>query len=172
VVEPSPSASVPVLNTNSRALQRWSQQASPAASTSPAAQLVPSFATHQACAAGTSKSGLPHTPAAQCRLERRAHRLHLQYKRLRGVGGSRGQGKRRADSSFFLASVQVGSRSSSRSRLFVAPTRLPASSTRQAKPAEIHWPALGQRALPEPMANPSVKGTSCGKPQAAPYLER
>jgi hypothetical protein len=27
-------------------------------------------------------------------------------------------------------------------------------------------------ALHPPMPNPSVKGTSCGKPQAAPYLER
>jgi hypothetical protein len=27
-------------------------------------------------------------------------------------------------------------------------------------------------ALPPPMPNPSVKGTSCGKPQAAPNLER
>jgi hypothetical protein len=27
-------------------------------------------------------------------------------------------------------------------------------------------------ASPGPSPNPSVKGTSCGKPQAAPYLER
>jgi hypothetical protein len=31
---------------------------------------------------------------------------------------------------------------------------------------------LGPRALPRLRANPSVKRTSCGKPQSAAYLER
>jgi hypothetical protein len=36
---------------------------------------------------------------------------------------------------------------------------------------EVEYKALAAR-LPAAPPNPSVKGTSCGKPQAAPYLER
>jgi hypothetical protein len=172
VVEQSPSASVPALNTNCRVFQRWPQQAPPAASTATAAQLVPSLATHQACAAGPSKSGLPPTPAAQCLSARPPLRWALEFTRLRGVGASRGQGKSGAGSRFFSASFQVGSSSFSRTRPLVASARLPASNARQARPAEIHWHALGQRVLPRLRANPSVKGTKCGKPHFAPYLER
>jgi hypothetical protein len=172
VVEQSSSASVPALNTNSRALQRWSQQAPPAAPTATAAQLVPSFATHQACAAGPSKSGPPHTPAARCLLPRPALRQALQCKRRRSVGASRGQGKVGSSSRFVLASAQASSRSLSRSRPSVASARLLRSNTRQAKPAAMHWPAVGRRALVTLRANPPVKGTKCGKPHFAPYLER
>jgi hypothetical protein len=175
VVKQSPFASVPVLNTNSRALQRWSQQASPAASTASAARLVPSFATHQACAAGPNKSGLPHTPAARCLSARRSRRKAAQYKRPRCVGGSRNQGQSRAGSRFFLPSFKVGCRSSFRSLPFASLARLLRSNARQAEPAELHWPAVGRRALVRPRANPSVKGTSTSglRPLVtAPYLER
>jgi hypothetical protein len=172
VVEQSPSASVPALSTNFRVFQRWPQQASPAASPATAAQLVPSIATHQACAAGPNESGLPHTPAAQCLCQRPALRLALQFKRHRGVGASRGQGECGAGSRISPSSFQVGSWSASWPQFLVASARLPRSNARQAKPAEIHWLLAGRRALPTLRANPSVKGTSCGKPQAAPYLER
>jgi hypothetical protein len=175
VVEQSPFASAPVLNTNSRALPRWSQQASPAASTSTAAELVASLTTHQACAAGPSKSGLPHTPAALCRLPRQPFRIAFQYRRLRDIGASRGQAECRACSKTFLASVHVGGRSPLRSRPFVASACLLASNARQAKPAEIHWLLVGRRVPHRLMANPSVKGTSTSglRPlAAAPYVER
>jgi hypothetical protein len=165
VVKQSPSASVPALNTNYRVFQRWPQQASPAACTATAAQLVPSVATHQACAAGPSKSGLPHTPAAR-------PRQALQFKRLRSAGASRGQGESGAGSRFLLASFQVGSKSFSRSWPFVASARLLTSNARQAKPAEMQRSSFGRRSFPTLRANPSVKGTKCGKPHFAPYLER
>jgi hypothetical protein len=165
-------ASAPVLNSNSSALQRWPQQALPAASTATAAQLAPSFPTHQACAAGPSKSGLPHTPAAPCLLARPALRQDLQFKRLRGVGVSRSQGKSGAGSRFSVPSFQVGNRSASWPQLLVASLCLPRSNTRQAKPAEMQWHPFGRRALSRLRANPSVKGTNCGEPQFAPYLER
>jgi hypothetical protein len=167
----SQSVSSPVLNTNISALQRWPQQASPAASTATAAQL-PSFTTHQAYAVGPSKSGLPHTPAAQCLSPRRHLRQALQFKRFRGVGASRSKGKVGSNSRILLASFQVGSNSFSRSGPLIAPSRLLRSNARQAKPAEMQRSSLGPRALPRLMANPSVKRTSCGKPQSAAYLER
>jgi hypothetical protein len=77
-------ASAPVLKSNTCAFQRRPQQALPAASTATTAELVPSFAPQQACAAGPSKSGLPHTPAAQCLLRRPTLRQALQFKPLRG----------------------------------------------------------------------------------------
>jgi hypothetical protein len=162
-------ASAPVLNSNASTLQRWSQQALPAASTATAAELVSSFTTHQACAAGPSKSGLPHTPAAQCLRLRHPLRQAHQFKRLRCVGASRGQGECGAGSWFFLASFQVGSRSFSWSRLLVAPSRLLRSSTRQAKPAEMHSQAVGRRASPRLRANPSIKRTCL---RQAAYVER
>jgi hypothetical protein len=168
----SQSVSAPVLNANTGAFQRWPQQASPAASTATAAQLVPSFTTHQAYAAGPSKSGPPHTPAAQCLSPRRHLRQALQFKRFRGVGASRSKRKVGSSSRFLLASFQVGSSSFSRSGLLVAPSRLLRSNARQAKPAEMQRSSLGPRALPWLRANPSVKRTSCGKPQSAAYLER
>jgi hypothetical protein len=146
VVEQSPSASVPALNTNCRVFQRWSQQASPAARTATAAQLVPSLATHQACAAGPSKPGLPHTPAAWCLLQRPALRQALQFMRLRSVSASRGPGESGVGSKLLLASFQVGGRSPSWSRLLVALDRLLRSNTRQAKPAEMQGLFLGRRA--------------------------
>jgi hypothetical protein len=172
VVKQSPSASVPALNTCFRVFQRWPQQASPSACTATAAQLVPSVATHQACAAGPSKSGLPHTPAAWCLLRRPALRQALQFNRLRGVGASRGRGESGAGSKFLLASFQVGSKSLSRSWLLVASARLLRSNTRRETAAEMQHSLLGPRALPRLRANPSVKRTSCGKPQSAAYLER
>lgn len=165
-------ASAAALNTNTCAFQPWPQQASPAASTATAAELVPSLTTHQACAAGPSKSGLPHTPAAQCHGSRLPSRQALQFKRLRGVGASRGQSERRAGSRFSGPSFQVGSWSGSWPQLFVPSVRLLRSNARQAQPAEMHWLPAGQRALPTLRANPSVKGTKCGKPHFAPYLER
>jgi hypothetical protein len=172
VVEPSLFASSPVLNTNSRVFQRRPQQASPAACPATAAQLVPPVATQQPCAAGPGKSGLPHTPAAShlgfCRPPHQA----LQFKRRRRVGASRSQGERTAGSWCFLASVQVATGSLFRSRQLVASARLLASNARLAKPAEMQWPPSGRRALARLMANPSVKGTNCGEPQFAPYLER
>jgi hypothetical protein len=164
--------SAPVLKSNTFAFQRWQQQALPAVSTATTAELIPSFTAHQAFAAGPSKSGLPHTPAAQCLLPRPTLRQALQFKRLRGVGVSRSQGESGAGSRFSVPSLQVGRRSFSWPQLLVASDCLPRSNTLQAKPAEIHWVPAGQRALPTLRANPSVKGTSCGKPQAAPYLER
>jgi hypothetical protein len=172
VVVQSQSVSARVLNANTSAFQRWPQQASPAASTATAAQLVPSFTTHQGYAVGPNKSGLPHTPAAQCLSPRRHLRQALQFKRFRGVGASRSKGKVGSSSRFLLASLQVGSNSFSRSGLLGAPSRLLRSNTRQAKPAEMQHSLLGSRALPRLRANPSVKRTSCGKPQSAAYLER
>jgi hypothetical protein len=172
VVKQSPSASVPVLNTNSHVFKRWSQQASPAASTATAAELVPSFTTHQACAVGPNKSGLPHTPAAQRLLPRPTLRQALQFKRLRSVRVSRSQGKSGAGFKFSVPSFQAGSRSASWPQRLVASARLLRSNARQAKPAEMHWLLAGRRALPTLRANPSVKGTKCGKPHFAPYLER
>jgi hypothetical protein len=172
VVEQSLLVSALVLNTNTSASQRWPQQALPAASTSTAAQLVPSFATHRTCAAGPSKSGLPHTPAAQHLGCLRPPRQALQFKRRRRVGASRGRGERHAGSGFLLASLQVGTGSLFWSRLLVASARCLASNARLAKPAEMQWPSSGRRALSRLMANPSVKGTKCGKPHFAPYLER
>ena len=172
MVEQSPSASVPALNANSRVFQRGPQHASPAASNATAAQLVPSVATHQACAAGPSKSGLPHTPAAWCLLQHPAPRQALQFKRLRSAGASRGQGENGAGSRFFLASFQVSSKSFSRSWPFVASARLLRSNARQAKPAEMQRSSVVRRASFTLRANPSVKGTKCGKPHFAPYLER
>jgi hypothetical protein len=169
VVEQSPSASVPVLNTNSRVCRRWSQQASPAASTATAAEPVPSFAAQQACAAGPSKSGLPHTPAAQCLGPRPPLRQALQFRRLRCVGASRGQSERCAGSGFSVASFQVGSRSASWSRLLVAPSRLLRSNTRQAKPAGMHTLPFGWRAFSTLRANPSIKRTCL---RQAAYVER
>jgi hypothetical protein len=169
VVEQSPSASTPVLNTNSRVFRRWSQQASPAASTATAAQRVPSSATHQACAAGPSKSGLPHTPAALCPSPSRPLREALEFKRLRGVGASRGQGKSAAGSRFSVPSFQVGSKSFSWPQLLVASARLLRSNARRAKPAEIHWLPFGRRASPTLRANPSIKRTCL---RQAAYVER
>jgi hypothetical protein len=169
VVEQSPSASSPILNANTGIFQRWPQQAPPAACTATAAQLVPSFATHQACEAGPSKSGLPHTPAARCLLQRSALCQALQFKRLRHVGASRGQGKLSAGSKFPLASFQVGSRLSSRSWLLVASALLLRSSTRQAKPATMQRPAVGRCALVTLRANPSIKRTCL---RQAAYVER
>jgi hypothetical protein len=165
VVKQSPSASVPALNTNCRVFQRWPQQASPAACTATASQPVPSVATHQACAAGPSKSGLPHTPAARCLLQRPAPPQALQFKRLRSAGASRGQGESGAGSRFLLPSFEVGNWLAVRSWQFVASARLLRSNTRQAKPAEMQRSSTLR-------ANPSVKGTKCGKPHFAPYLER
>ena len=54
----------------------------------------------------------------------------------------------------------------------VRQSRAPASvgvESRAARSSRKGWPAA-VGATPAP--NPSVKGTSCGKPQAAPYLER
>jgi hypothetical protein len=172
VVVQSQSASAPMLNANTCAFQRWPQLASPAASTATAAQLVPSFTTHQAYAVGPNKSGLPHTPAAQCLSPRRHLRQALQFKRFRGVGASRSKGKVGSSSRFLLASFQVSSSSFSRPGLLVAPSRLLRSITRKAKPAEMQHSSLGPRALPRLRANPSVKRTSCGKPQSAAYFER
>jgi hypothetical protein len=175
VVVLSQSVSAPVLNANTSAFQRWPQQASPDASTSTAAQLVPSFTTNQAYAVGPNESGLPHTPAAQCLSPRRHLRQALQVKRFRGVGASRSKGKVGSSSRFLLASPQVGSNSFSRSGLLGAPSRLLRSNTRQEKPAEMQHSLLGPRALPRLRANPSVKGTSTSglRPlAAAPYLER
>jgi hypothetical protein len=169
VVEQSPSASVPALNANCRVFLRWPQQASPAACTATAAQLVPSLATHQPCAAGPNESGLPHTPAAQCLRRRPALRQALQFKRHRGVGASRGQGESGSGSRFFLASVQVGTSSLFRPRSLAAPARLPRSNTRQAKPAEMHWLPAGRRASPTLRANPSIKRTCL---RQAAYVER
>jgi hypothetical protein len=167
VVEQSLSALLPALNTNSRDFQRWPQQALPAASTATAAQLVPSFAAQQACAAGPSKSGLPHTPAALSLSPRRPPCRPRQYTRLRCVGASRGQGRVGAGSR--PASFKVGSRSSFSSWLLVAPARLSASNARQAKPAEMHWPAVGRLASSRPRANPSIKRTCL---RQAAYFER
>jgi hypothetical protein len=172
VVKQSLSVSAAVLNTNTGAFQRWPQQSSPAASTAKAAELMPSVTTHQACAAGPSKSGLPHTPAALCLGPRPSRHQVLQFKRFRGVGASRGQGECCASSRFSVPSFQVGSWSASWPQFLVASARLPRSNARQAKPAEIHWLLAGRRALPTLRANPSVKGTKCGKPHFAPYLER
>jgi hypothetical protein len=172
VVKQSSSASVQALNTNCGVFKRWPQQALPAACTATAAQLVPSFAAHQACAVGPNESGLPHTPAAQCLRRRPALRQALQFKRHRGVGASRGQGESGSGSRFFLASAQVGTSSLFRPRSLVAPARLPRSNTRQAKPAGMQRSSFGRRAFPTLRANPSVKGTKCGKPHFAPYLER
>jgi hypothetical protein len=174
VVEQSPSASVPALNTNSRIFRRWPQQASPAASTSTATsvQLVPSLTAQQACPAGPIKSGLLHTPAAQCQVRRPPSCEAAQFTRLRGVGASRGPGESGAGSWFFSASFQVGCSSFSRPRALVASARLPASDSRQAKPAAIHWPSPRRRAFSRPRANPSVKGSSCAYAHAAPYVER
>jgi hypothetical protein len=170
VVVQSLSASVWALNTNSRVFQRWPQQASPSASTASAAQLVPSFATHQACAAGPSKSGLPHTPAALSLGPRRPPRQARQCTLLRCVGASHGQGHGGAGSK--PASFQAGGGSFSSSQLFVALICLQSSNARQARPAEIHWPAASRRASSNLRANPSVKGTKCGEPHFAPYVER
>jgi hypothetical protein len=160
---------VPALNTNCGFFQRWPQQASPAACIATAAQLVPSFATHQACAAGPSKSGLPHTPAARCLLQRPAPRQALQYKRLRSVGGSRSQSESGACSRFLLPSFEVGSWLAVRSWPFVASARLLRSNTRQAKPAEMQPPSFGRRAFPTLRANPSIKRTCL---RQAAYVER
>jgi hypothetical protein len=162
-------ASAPVLNSNACAIQRWPQQAAPAASTTTAAQLGPSFATHQACAAGPNKSGLPHTPAARCLLQRPAPRQSLQFKRLRSVGASRGQGESGAGSRFLLASSQVNSRSFSRSWPFVASARLLSSNARQAKPAELQRSSFGRLAFSTLRANPSIKRTCL---RQAAYVER
>jgi hypothetical protein len=172
VVEQSPSASVPSLNANSRVFQRWPQQASPTASTATSVQLVPSLTAQQGCPAGPIKSGLLHTPAAQCQVRRPPSCEAAQFTRLRGVGASRGPGESGAGSWFFSASFQVGCSSFSWPRALVASARLPASNSRQAKPAAIRWPALGRRAFSRPRANPSVKGTSCAYAHAAPYVER
>jgi hypothetical protein len=161
--------SAPVLNPNARALQRRPQQALTAASTATATELAPSFTTHQACAAGPSKSRLPHTPAAQRRGQCRPLRQALQFKRLRCVRASRGLGKVGAGSGFLLASFRVGSRSLSWSRLLVASPRVLRSNTRQAKPAEMHWLPAGRRALPMLRANPSIKRTCL---RQAAYVER
>jgi hypothetical protein len=169
VVKKSPSASVPALNTNCRVFQRWPQQASPAACTATAAQLVPSVATQQACAAGPSKSGLPHTPAALCLLRRPAPRQALQFMRLRCVGASPARGESNAGSRLFLASFQVASRSLSRSWLLVALSRLLRSNTRQAKPTEMQRSSFGLRALSTLRANPSIKRTCL---RQAAYVER
>jgi hypothetical protein len=172
VVQQALPASAPVLNSNTRAFQRWPQQASPAASTATAAQLVPSVATQQACAAGPSKSGLPHTPVARCQSPRRRSRQGFQYKRPRCVGSSPSQGEGCASSGFSVPTRQVGSNPLFRSRPVVASARLLASNTRQAKPAEMHRHPFSRRASSPLRANPSVKGTKCGKPHFAPYLER
>jgi hypothetical protein len=169
VVEQSSSASVPALNTNSRALQRWSQQAPPAAPTATAAQLVPSFATHQVCAAGPNESGLPHTPAARCLSARRSPRKAAQHKRPRCVGGSRSQSESGACSRFLLPSFEVGSWLAFRSWPFVASARPLRSNTRQAKPAEMQRSSFGRRAFPTLRANPSIKRTCL---RQAAYVER
>jgi hypothetical protein len=169
VVEQSPSASVPALNANGRVFQRWSQQALPAASTATAAQLVPSVATHQACAAGPSQSGLPHTPAARFLSTRRPPGKAAQYKRPRCVGGSLSQSESGACSRFLLPSFEVGNWLAFRSWPFVASARLLRSNTRLAKPAEMQRSSFGRRAFLRLRANPSIKRTCL---RQAAYVER
>jgi hypothetical protein len=173
VVDSSCSHSVQVaLNTNTRFGRRWPQQASPTASTASVAVVVPPFATLQACAADPSKSGLLHTPAALCQFGRLRHCQALQVTRPRCLVSSPIAGERGASSGSNPASLQVNGRSFFRSCQFAASKRSLASNARPALPAKMHSQAVGRRFVPTQRANPSVKGTSCGKPQSAPYLER
>jgi hypothetical protein len=172
VVHQGSYASAPVANTNTLLCRRWPQQASPAAVWLTVAELVPSVTTHQACEAGLSKSGPPHTPAAfGLRLQsslRSARLMHLLSLRRVCAWSSKGRcwsavGPRFvADRQQFALSFSPACRS----------VRLSGSNTRRAEPAEAIRHLLRLGASSWQRANPSVKRTSCGKPQAAAYLER
>jgi hypothetical protein len=172
VVHQGPSASAQLANTNTLLCQRWPQRASPAALWLTVAELVPSVTTHQASEAGPNKSGLPHTPAAYgLRLQsphRSAHSMHLLS--LRRVCAWPSQSR------FWLA---VGRRFVTGRRKFALSfgavgrsVRFSASNTRRAEPAEVRCRLPRPGASSWQRANPSVKRTSCGKPQAAAYLKR
>jgi hypothetical protein len=171
VVNSSYSPSVQVaLNANTRSVQRLPQQASPAASTFSVAGQVPSFATQQACAAGPSKSGLPHTPAAQCRVGQHQREPSLQFNRHRCRPALPSLGERGACSGSILASLKVAGLSLLGPCRFVVFARLLASNAQLALPAQTRLQPIGRRLVATQRANPSVKGTS--RKRAAPYLER
>jgi hypothetical protein len=172
VVHQGPSASAQLANTNTLLCQRWPQQASPAALWLAVAELVPSVTAQQGREAGPSKSGLPHTPAASGfrlrSLRRSAHSMHLLS--LRRVCAWSSQGRcRSAVGRRFVAGRQLFAHSFSSARRSV---RFSASNTRRANPAEVIRCPPRPGASSWQRANPSVKRTSFGKPQAAAYLER
>jgi hypothetical protein len=172
VVHQSFPASAPVARTNTLLCQRWPQQASPAAVWLTVAELVPSVSTHQACGVGPKNSGLPHTPAAS--------RFRVQSS-LRSSWSVHRSSLRRvytwlSQSGFWLA---VGRRFvAGRQQLALSfgavgrSVSFSASNTRRAEPAEVLRRLPRSGASLWQRANPSVKRTSCGKPQAAAYLER
>jgi hypothetical protein len=172
VVHQGSYASAPLANTNTLLCQRWPQQASPAAVWLTVAELVPSVTTHQACEAGLSKSGLPHTPAAlglrlQSPLWSARSMPLLSLRRVcawSSQGGCWSTAGRRFVAGRHQFALSFGAVGRS--------VRLSASSTRRAEPAEVIRCLPRSGASSWQRANPSVKGTSCGKPQAAPYLER
>jgi hypothetical protein len=171
VVVQGSSSSAPVAISSTRCVQRWSQQASRAAATATASGLVPSFTTHQACAAGPNKSGLPHTPTARVLCTGLPPRQVLEFNRFRCLGSlRRGQGQVGVVSGLFLPSLQACAGSHFRPCSLVASARLPAPNAQRAKPAEIHWLSFGRHPFLRQRPNPSVKGTS--RRRAAPYLER
>jgi hypothetical protein len=172
VVHQGPSTSAPVANVNTLLCQQWSQQASPAALWFTVVELVPSVTTHQACVAGLSKSGLPHTPAAlglrfQAPL-RSARSMHLLSLRRVCAWPSQVECWSAVSRRFvagrqqFVLSFGAVGRS----------VRFSTSNARRAKPAEVLCRQPRQRASSWQRANPSVTRTSGGKPQAAAYLER
>jgi hypothetical protein len=172
VVHQSPSASASVVITDTLLCQRWSQQASPAAARFTVAELVPSVTAQQGCEAGLSKSGQPHAPAALgLRLQsplRSARSMHLLSLRRVCAWSSQSRcwsavGRRFfAGRQQFALSFGAGGRS----------VRFSGSNTRRAQPAEVLFCLLRPGASSWQRANPSVKRTSCGKPQDAAYLER
>jgi hypothetical protein len=172
VVHQSSLASAPVANANALLCQRWPQQASPAAVWFTVAELVPSVTAHQACEAGPSKSSLPHTPAAfGLRLQsplRSARSMHLLSLRRVCAWPSQEGFWSTVGRRFVAVRQQFAPSFGAIGRS----VRFSASNTRRAKPAEVLCRLLRPGASSWQRANPSVKRTSCGKPQAAAYLER
>jgi hypothetical protein len=165
-------ASAPVASTNTLLIQRWSQQASPAALWFTVAELVPSVTTHQACEASLSKSGLSHTPAAfglcmQSPLRSGCSMPPLSLRRVCAWPSQAGRWS--AVGPRFVAGRQLFTLSSGSVSRSV---RFSTSNTRRAKPAEVIRCLPRSCASSWQRANPSVKRTSCGKPQSAAYLER
>jgi hypothetical protein len=170
VADQGSSALALVTNTNTLLCRRWPQQASPAALWFTVVQPMPSFTTHQARGAGLSKSGPPHTPAAQgfgVQSPRRSSQsMHLLS--LRRASVERSQGRcLLAVSRRFVASRQLFALSLGAACRAV---RFSASNARRAEPAEVPRLLLRSAASLWQRPNPSVKGTS--RKRTAPYLER
>ena len=174
-------------NANARAGQPWSQQALPAACEFTGA-LNWCLRSPRSKRVGQARASLPYptpmlltSPGHGCRarpvVQMQPRRCHSSSVRAMGAFGQASPASVRSAVSLLVGQVR-------RSQLRLAGTQVvaglqprhrPSPLTRSSRAAEqaSGWqtPRVGC-SLNTQRANPSVKGTSCGKPQAAPYVER